>query len=290
MNGKQIVESTLAKIWLVKVLGNIQLPMLILCFLSIAFAIWLRFSGGLSDAVISISAFGSSMGILAYLMGKYIERARSQIDKVMSEITEAENRKKSASRPVSVSGKVPLAIGFANLVGESEDYAVQEDIRQISYIFQRVVSPPAHSIPSAEILFVYARLDENGAISPEGKSGIRQIVQATNAEIVVVATENSPESIKKAIGLPGPKTANIVFTLSRNEKEFGKFFRSLFEKMRGGKDMLSAWVELAPQMHGGTSTSGPETLLAAEGGKIAFPRSGAQQFAAGATGPNGPAA
>lgn len=281
MSGKQIVESTLAKIWLVKVLGKIQLPVLIVCYLSLAFAIWLKFSGGRSEAIVSIAAFGSSMGILSYLMGKYIDRARSQIDEIMNAFVEVENRDKAAAKAASVSGKVPLTIGFANLVGESEASSLQEDMNQISYIFQRVVSPLAHSIPNAEVLFIYAKLDENGAISPEGKSGIRQIIQVTNAAIVVVATENSPESIKKAINLPGQKSANIVFTLSRNEKEFGKFFRGLFEKMRGGKDMLSAWVELAPQIPDGTPTSGPAILLAAEGGKIAFPRAGAQQFAAG---------
>jgi hypothetical protein len=95
-------------------------------------------------------------------------------------------------------------------------------------------------------------------------------VELTKTPILVVASPNSEESIKNAVGLPGPKTANIVFTLDRRNESFGKFFYALFDRMRAGEDMLMAWVRLAPQ---GPVTSGgdnPGTLLIAEAGKLSF--------------------
>jgi hypothetical protein len=49
------------------------------------------------------------------------------------------------------------------------------------------------------------------------------------------------------MGFPGPKTANLVFTVDRKGPAFAGFFRALFERMRDGEDMLQAWVELSPQ-------------------------------------------
>lgn len=168
--------------------------------------------------------------------------------------------------------KVPLTIGFANLSGDDLNSMVSEDAAALSPLFVRSRVVPAHQIPSAEILFVYAHLNEDGTIKGPTRSGIRQIVQLTNAAIVVLASPNSGASIQNAVALPGPKTANIVFTLDRNGNGFSRFFRELFEKMQDGKHMLSAWVELAPQNPKANLPYAPQTLLLSEGGKIAFPR------------------
>lgn len=269
---KEYVESALARMWLVKVLSKVQFIAVVLCWVAIAFAIWVKFSGGRSGAVVSIAAFGGSMGIFSFLLGKYIEWSYARFEEVREAVEESTMLEKANSKSASSSGKIPLTVGFANLVGETMESTVQEDIKEISYLFLRSVSPPAHQIPKAEVLFVYANLMDNGTIGPEGKSGIRQVVQLTNSAIVIIASPNSPDSIKKAAALPGQKTANIVFTFDRNGREFGKFFRGLFGKMRDGQEMLSAWVELAPQVPGGTPSGGPQTLLIAEGGKIAFQR------------------
>jgi hypothetical protein len=168
--------------------------------------------------------------------------------------------------------KIPLTIGFANLSGDDLSFMASEDAAALSPLFARSRVVPAHQIPSAEILFVYAHLNEDGTIKGPTRSGIRQVVQLTNAAIVVLASPNSGASIQTAAALPGPKTANIVFTLDRNGNGFNRFFRELFEKMRDGKHMLSAWVELAPQNPKANLPYAPQTLLLAEGGKIAFPR------------------
>ena len=49
------------------------------------------------------------------------------------------------------------------------------------------------------------------------------------------------------MSFPGPKPANLVFTLDRKGPAFAAFFTVLFESMRDAEDMLQAWVELAPQ-------------------------------------------
>jgi len=51
------------------------------------------------------------------------------------------------------------------------------------------------------------------------------------------------------------------------------FFHALFDKMRNGENMLSAWVELAPQGSIPTDANLPVVVvLLAEAGKIAFPK------------------
>lgn len=138
-------------------------------------------------------------------------------------------------------------------------------------MFMRAGVIEHHQIPSAEILFVYAQLNEDGTIRGPKSAGVRQIVAATNAAIVVLASPNSPESIKNAIALPGPKSANLVFTVDRNGSGFARFFKELFEHMQAGKDMLSAWVAISPQHPSANPPYAPSTMLVAEGGKIAFP-------------------
>lgn len=269
-NPGEYIDSTLAQMKNVRILAKSQLVLVIICWTCIALSIWLKFTGGRSSAIISIATFGAITGVISYFIGKYIENLSGRFEEIKTAFEEAERLASTKPNPVSPEHKIPFAVGFANLIGEAIAPTVNEDVRDISRLFLRSVAPPAHQIPNSQVLFVYANLDDTGAISPDGKSGIRQIIELTNAAIVVVASPNSPESIKKAIELPGPKTANIVFTLNRNGREFGDFFSGLSEKMRDGKEMLSAWVELAPQVPAGAPLCGPQTLLIAERGKILF--------------------
>jgi hypothetical protein len=200
--------------------------------------------------------------------------ARTQLQEIGEQMPEqvedipsvARETKRNTDSPI-----VSLTIGFANISGDDLSSIASEDASLLSPHFARSTVAPANQVPKAEIIFVYAHLNMDGTIQGLTDTGIRQIVEGTNAAIVVLASPNSPESVQKAAALPGPKTANIVFTLDRNGSGFSRFFDELFEKMRDGKDMLSAWVELAPQNPGANSAYAPQTLLLAEGGKIAFP-------------------
>ena len=166
--------------------------------------------------------------------------------------------------------KIPLTIGFINLSGKDLQPMVAEDVATLSPLFAHSKIAADQQIPGAEILFVYAHLNEDGTIKGSALAGIRQIAELTKAAIVILASPNSPASIQKAATLPGPKISNIVFTLDRKGSGFGRFFKELFEKMRDGKEMLSAWVEIAPQHGRAMPSYVPVTIFVAEAGKIAF--------------------
>ena len=169
--------------------------------------------------------------------------------------------------------KIPLSIGFANLIGDEAKTLVTEDAAALGPLFERVRLVEPHQIPTANILFVYAQLNENGTIRGVDRSGIRQIAQATSAAIIVVASPNSPDSYFNSAKLDGPKRANLVLTLDRKGAAFPNFFHALFTKMRDGENMTMpmAWVQLAPQAPVQPDDI-PATLFLAEGANLVFPK------------------
>lgn len=221
-----------------------------------------------AGVVIVIGLLAVAAGIGGLLASRQAAAARQRVEACQDELAgivdDVERREKAP--------RAPLAIGFANLAGPGFDELVVQDAQALGPLFMRSRVGKPHQIPSAEVLFVYTHLNEDGTIRGPKAVGVRQIVQTTHAAIVVVASPNSPESIRNAIGLRGPKSANLVFTLDRKGDAFPRFFRALFEKMQAGEDMLSAWAALAPQHPGASAPDAPSTMLAAEGGRIAFPR------------------
>lgn len=221
-----------------------------------------------AGVVIVIGLLAVAAGIAGLLASRQTAAARQRVEACQDELAgivdDVERREKAP--------RAPLAIGFANLAGPGFDELVVQDAQALGPLFMRSRVGKPHQIPSAEVLFVYTHLNEDGTIRGPKAVGVRQIVQTTHAAIVVVASPNSPESIRNAIGLRGPKSANLVFTLDRKGDAFPRFFRALFEKMQAGEDMLSAWAALAPQHPGASAPDAPSTMLAAEGGRIAFPR------------------
>lgn len=171
--------------------------------------------------------------------------------------------------PAILEKKIQTPIGFANVGGDDLNAILHEDVAALSPLFEHVVVAAPGQISRAPILFLYAHFDEDGLLRGLGPRGVRQIVEATQARLVVIASPMSAETFQKAADVPGPKTANLVFTLDRNEKCFGAFFKALFEKMRDGEDMLQAWVQIAPQ--GPVQRPDiPATILLPEAGKLAF--------------------
>jgi hypothetical protein len=253
-------------------LQRLNTLLVILCWVGLFAGLAVKLLGGSSAVVISIWSLSGMLGIASIIPNRLAKPIESKLEIIRHVFNESNNT--NTGQPVERANtrKIPLTIGFANLSGEDINAAVTEDVTELSPLFSRSMRVPAHQIPAAEILFIYAHLNNDGTIVGLPSSSIRQIIQATNSAIVVLATPNSPESINNAISLPGPKSANIVFTISRNGGGFSRFFRELFEKMCDGKEMLSAWVELAPQSPSGNSTYAPQTILLSEGGKIAFPQ------------------
>jgi hypothetical protein len=218
--------------------------------------------------VVVIGLLAVAAGLGGLLAARQAAAARQRVEACQDELTgivaTVERREKAP--------RAPLAIGFANLAGPGFDELVKQDAKALGPLFMRSRVGKPHQIPSAEVLFVYAHLNDDGTIRGPKAVGVRQIVQTTHAAIVVVASPNSPEAIRNAVGLRGPKSANLVFTLDRNGEGFPRFFRELFEKMQAGEDMLTAWAALAPQHPAAQAAHAPSTMLVAEGGRIAFPR------------------
>ena len=271
LNPKELFASSLALMKRAKRLGQVQKGLLTLCYGALVVAIGIKVSGGHSAYVITLSLAGALCGFGSVIVGHFAKPIVSKAQEVakgihlIMSLTEDE-------KPKHALQKIPLTIGFANLSGEDLAEIASEDVATLSPLFAQSRIVPNHQIPSAEVLFVYAHLNEDGTIKGPTHSSIRQVVEITNASIIVLASPNSANSIQNAAALPGPKKANIVLTLHRNGNGFRQFFRELFEKMRDGKEMLTAWVEIAPQHPGANPAYASQTVLVADGGKIAFPR------------------
>lgn len=182
-------------------------------------------------------------------------------------------RSPDASAPTP--NKIPLAVGFASLGSTAFEGQRRRDAEAIGPLFAHVMTPDPGGIPTAQVLFLYLTLQPDGTIRGLDQAvGVRQVVQATGADVVVIATDNDVEAINAAIALPGPKTANIVFTLARKDDLLPRFFVRLFDEMRKGKEMLMAWVTICPQGPAADAPDMPATMLLAEAGKIAFPGAG----------------
>jgi hypothetical protein len=198
--------------------------------------------------------------------------ARWIIGRAMPEAAPSEAQDSEAPAP-RLRRPVPIAasVGFVTIGTSRFGPERQADETVIGDLFAKRAIAPEGKIPQAQVLFVYAELLEDGTIGGlPFKSSIRQIVQLTGAQIVVVASAASAPAIQAAAALEGPKTANIVFTIDRKGPSFGRFFSRLFREMAMGKDMLQAWVALCPQGPASDQRDTPVTILLAEGGKLAF--------------------
>jgi hypothetical protein len=175
------------------------------------------------------------------------------------------------------SAGIPVNIGFANLSGQDLAAMASEDAAALLPLFGRQRPFPFHGMPSAEVVFIYAHLNDDGTLKVPGVNyGIEQFARLTGAAIAVLASPNTGEIIQKAVALAAPASANLVFTIDRNGKGFAKFFRDLFAMMRDGTPMLQAWALLAPQIGKVNQANAPRTLMLAGRGNIAFaPATGA---------------
>ena len=267
----QFVADTISVGKRLRILKRLKNTLTVLCWAALFAGVSIKLMGGQSKIIIALGLIGGTLGIASmisariekstYLKSEHLRKAHQHL----AYLSNKNNEK-------NVLSKIPITIGFANLAGDDLSHLVSEDATALSPLFAKSIIVPNHQIPSAEILFVYAHLNEDGTIKGAMSSGIRQLAQLTNAAIVILASPNISSCIQNAASLPGPKTANIIFTVDRNGTGFSQFFRELFGKMRDGKDMLSAWVEISPQSSHISHHYAPQTILLAEAGKIAFPQ------------------
>jgi hypothetical protein len=158
-------------------------------------------------------------------------------------------------------------LGFLNLMGEAGAPLLSRDRRALAPLFSSVAMSHDEP-PQCDVLFIYCRIDASGRVAGSA-AGLRGIIRAARAPVVVVASENEMEGYTKAATPDPDARANLVMTLDRDGEIFPRFFARLFGRMLAGTSMPVAWVELAPQ-GGGDQPDTPGTIFACEAGQLAF--------------------
>jgi len=155
-----------------------------------------------------------------------------------------------------------------NLAPEKLGELVKADAAFLDRMFDaaeiRDVGPPR-----CDMLFIYADLTPEGRVVGS-TMGLREIVRDSGAKIVVIASENSPESYIKAGAIQPYGRANLVMTLDRCSDSFECFLSALFSRMKSGTSMPDAWVQLSPQVPEGVSGGNPVMIFACEIGAVSF--------------------
>jgi hypothetical protein len=183
-----------------------------------------------------------------------------------------------ASNPIKTTAEKPYLIrtpslGLLNYLNERGHPLISKDLDKLGELFPRNVHAGDQKIPSCNVLFLYCDLEPTGRIAGQQFS-LRDVIRASGAYIVVVASENQPDVLtspdfQRYLSSKNDWPANVIFTLNRNGETFGLFFQRLFSQMHSGISMPLAWVKLAPQ--GPISqTDCPGTIALLEAGHIAF--------------------
>ena len=155
-----------------------------------------------------------------------------------------------------------------NLNGDMANSLVASD----SGALGMVLGKPQYSStvpPSCDVLFVYCDIASNGEVS-NYRGTLRDLIQASGARVVVVASENRGEAYIASTKGRTYGRANLVMTIGRKGEAFPQFFSRLFEDMKRGVSMPVAWVKLAPQGPVKEHESLPEMIFACEAGQLAF--------------------
>lgn len=191
------------------------------------------------------------------MLSKFLNRGGPQPDKIVT----------TAESPFRI--KHPV-IGFY-CPEPSLLQQMQEDKATLGPLFD-AVREGTRDVPQCNVLCVYARLNQDGSLATS-PARLRDQIKKAGARVAIVASENPPEHLFKAVKPDNDWPANIVLTIGRKGDSFAGFFVRFFQAMRSGRSMLAAWVELAPQGPGAAHADCPQTMLLAEAGHVAFARS-----------------
>lgn len=181
--------------------------------------------------------------------------------------------------PTGIATKLPVIyqpkIAFVNLAGASCATMAADDRAVIGELFGVGVQVATVPVP-CDVLFLYCRFEPSGRIVGQ-QAAFRSLIRESTARVAVVASEVpadflSNREFQAAFGKGGNPPVNLVMTLNRNGENFGRFFRSLFEKMWRDVPMSMAWVQLAPQSRVQPENI-PGTICLMEAGQIVFARS-----------------
>ena len=168
------------------------------------------------------------------------------------------------------SGVVNPTLGFLTLGGDTFAALLEEDRALLGPLFSKIESGAGFQIPKCDVLFIYADVKADGSFGLGANMTFRHVAERAGATIAIVASNNSSENITAAAQVPGPKRANLVWTLDRKGSAFSNFFKELFTHMKSGKTMPRAWVAISPQYKSELHRELPETLCQMEAGQVRF--------------------
>lgn len=165
------------------------------------------------------------------------------------------------------------SLGLLNLLGEPAAALAEQDRLDLTPIFGERIEAATQPSPRCDVLFLYCKLDAQARVVAPFLT-LREVIRRAGARIAVVASDIPKEDIANPhfatiLGANNTWPANIAITLDRGGAYFGRFFVRLFSMMQDGKDMLSAWVEIAPQVPNQPSDP-PVMFMVPEAGAITF--------------------
>ena len=149
---------------------------------------------------------------------------------------------------------------------------MQADRVALAPLFDQV-REGSRDVPVCNVLCVYARIQADGGLE-NLPMRLRDLIKSAEAQVAILASDNDPKILARAVQPENGWNANIVLTIARKGEAFPAFFAKLFQAMREGKSMLMAWVELAPHGPSAGHAEGPDTMMLAEAGHIAFSNPG----------------
>jgi hypothetical protein len=171
-------------------------------------------------------------------------------------------------------------IVFLNLAGAACEAIVREDRAQIGELFKPNVEVTTAPV-RCDVLFLYCEFESPGKIFGQSRP-LGELIRASDAQIVVIASEvpaafMGDREFSASLSSGDFPPVNLVMTLGRHGKAFGRFFVALFELMWAGKSMPMAYVQLAPQVPAhlqpprrGDEEDIPGTIFAAGRGQVGF--------------------
>ena len=112
---------------------------------------------------------------------------------------------------IAGAGKIIISnprLGFLNLLGHEGEQLLGEDREVLKTSFTNLEEKDAEP-PICHVLFLYCGINQDGVIRGT-RSSLRQIIQKSQAPIVVVASPNSAEAYRAA----GKKPVSVTQILS----------------------------------------------------------------------------
>lgn len=167
-------------------------------------------------------------------------------------------------------GIIEPTIGFLNVGGDSFVPLVEQDRTALGPLFSKIEMATGYQIPKCSVLFIYADVAPDGSLGLGGNITLRHLAERAGALIAVLASNNSAEQTVAATKFPGPKRANLVWTIDRKGEAFSRFFKELFTRMKAGTTMPRAWVAIFPQHRHDVHYDLPDTICQLEAGQVRF--------------------